>query len=85
MDSGRGTSHQQGYDKAHRGFSRAVLERDPLCVLCGRVSTDADHWPMTKRELRAAGLDENDPARGRGLCKSCHSRETALMMRLGRR
>ncbi|WP_433406947.1 hypothetical protein [Streptomyces sp. CA-146814] len=37
----------------------------------------ADHWPLSKRELVARGLDEHDPRRGRGLCHSCHSSETA--------
>ena len=63
--------------KGHRGFRRRVLARDPLCVLCGAVATDADHYPLSLRELMDAGLNPNDPSRGRGLCKSCHSRETA--------
>jgi 5-methylcytosine-specific restriction enzyme A len=57
-----------------------VLARDPVCVLqlpgCTRVATDADHWPLDRRELIAQGLDHNDPRYGRGLCHSCHSRET---------
>jgi len=55
-----------------------VLDRDPICVLCRlAASTVADHWPTSRRDLEAAGLDPNDPARGRGLCKPCHDRETA--------
>ena len=83
----RGTSTQRGYDHTHRArFRRGVLRRDPLCVCtdqhghgpqCLAPSTVADHWPMDKRELRSRGLDEHDPAYGRGLCKACHDHHTA--------
>ena len=72
--------HRHYNSPGHRRFRRKVLDRDRVCVLCGSVATDADHWPMSLRDLLAAGLDPNDPGRGRGLCRSCHSRET---MRLG--
>jgi len=56
----------------------AVLDRDPICVLCRlAASTVADHYPRSRRELIAAGDDPNDPACGRGLCKRCHDRSTA--------
>jgi 5-methylcytosine-specific restriction protein A len=72
---------QRGYD--HRGhevqFRRAVLARDPVCVICRKASsTDADHHPLTRRELLARGLDPNKASAGRGLCHPCHSRHTAL-------
>lgn len=60
-----------------RRFRQGVLRRDPLCVLCGAVATVADHWPKTRRQLLADGDDPNDPDHGRGLCWSCHSRQTA--------
>ena len=41
-------------------------------------ATVADHWPLTRRELVAAGLDPDHPARGRGLCAPCHAKATAL-------
>ncbi|HEX5994454.1 MAG TPA: hypothetical protein VFY84_04870 [Jiangellales bacterium] len=80
----RGTRQQRGYGQGHdRRFRPAVLRRDPLCVCtdqhgthgpqCLRPSTVADHWPLSKRELRARGMDDNDPANGRGLCGPCHS------------
>ena len=72
--------HRHYNSRGHRRFRRLVLARDPLCVLCGSIATDADHWPMSLRDLLDAGLDPNDPSRGRGLCRSCHSAET---MRLG--
>ena len=75
-DKARGT---RGYQTAgHRRFRRVVLTRDPLCVVCREaVSTVADHWPISRRDLVAQGLDPNDPSRGRGLCHRCHSRATA--------
>lgn len=63
---------------AHRRFRAAVLARDIICQICGiRPSTVADHWPLSRKELEARGLNPNDPARGRGLCKYDHDRETA--------
>lgn len=75
----RPSSTAQGYGTEHRDRFRAgVLERDPICVLCHAApSRHADHWPLSKRELRARGMDEHDPRYGRGLCASCHSSETA--------
>jgi 5-methylcytosine-specific restriction enzyme A len=84
-DRARGTSAERGYNSAGhlRRFRPGVLERDQLCVLCeaeGRpptLATVADHWPLSRRELIAQGLDPDDPERGRGLCAGCHNRETA--------
>lgn len=77
-DARRGTARQRGYDRAHERFRRRVLRRDPRCVLCGEKSTDADHFPTSRRELVARGLNPNDPAYGRGLCHSCHSAQTSV-------
>ena len=78
-DQKRGTAAQRGYTaRAHQAFRHTVLDRDPICVICHLVAaTVADHWPTSKRDLDDAGLNSNDPTRGRGLCASCHSRETA--------
>ena len=69
----------RGYQTpGHRRFRRLVLLRDPLCVVCREaVSTVADHYPTSRRDLVSQGLDPDDPTRGRGLCHPCHSRETA--------
>lgn len=76
-DRDRGTARQRGYTTAgHQRFRRRVLARDRLCVLCGAVATVADHYPKSRRDLIAEGLDPNDPAHGRGLCASCHGKET---------
>lgn len=69
--------------KGHARFRRLVLDRDALCVLgldgCTMIATDADHFPLSLKELLAQGLDPNNPANGRGLCHSCHSKETARL------
>ncbi|MEW2631799.1 holin [Streptomyces sp. NPDC048389] len=75
----RRSAAAQGYGREHeQRFRAGVLERDPVCRVCGQApSTQADHWPLSKRELKARGLDDHDPLRGRGLCAPCHSSETA--------
>lgn len=75
----RGSPTARGYGRHHRRtFREGVLARDPICVLCHRrPATDADHYPRSRRELVAVGLDPNDPQYGRGLCHPCHSSETA--------
>ncbi|GMA26185.1 restriction endonuclease [Luteimicrobium album] len=65
----------------HRRFREAVLARDPICVLCMSArATVADHYPTERRDLVDMGLDPDDPARGRGLCKPCHDKKTARTM-----
>jgi 5-methylcytosine-specific restriction protein A len=84
-DQARGTATSRGYtSKGHtKRFRPGVLSRDPLCVLCmaegrpPRLSTVADHWPLSRRQLLEQGLDPDDPDHGRGLCKPCHDRSTA--------
>lgn len=88
-DRSRGTRQERGYGREHeRRFRNGVLRRDPLCrcdrpgehehgPVCLRPSSRADHWPRDKRELRRLGLDEHDPAFGRGLCETCDSSQTA--------
>ena len=74
----RGTK-DKGYNTAgHKAFRTLVLHRDPICVLCDvAVATDADHYPIDRKQLVLLGMDPNDPENGRGLCHECHSKETA--------
>lgn len=80
------------YGRPHRTlFRKTVLDRDPVCTCtectdhqrgttvgrCVRPSTEADHYPRTRRQLVKAKLDPNDPTYGRGLCKVCHDRHSA--------
>jgi 5-methylcytosine-specific restriction enzyme A len=79
----RGNFRQRGYRRGHDNrFRRGVLERDVNCVLCVKAerwvtATVADHWPLSRRELVARGLDPDDPQHGRGLCDTCHNQQTA--------
>jgi 5-methylcytosine-specific restriction protein A len=75
----RGGARQRGYGKRHEGrFRRGVLDAQPVCVLCRRApATEADHWPKSRQQLEREGLDADDPQFGRGLCKPCHSSQTA--------
>lgn len=78
-DQRRGSPAERGYGPEHRDVFRAgVLERDLMCVLCDlRPSVVADHWPLSRRQLVARGLDPNDPDRGRGLCEPCDRTDKA--------
>jgi len=78
-DKARGSATDRGYtSKGHRSFRNQTLARDPICVLCGLAqSTVADHHPRSRKELQALGMNPNDPSYGRGLCESCHNKETA--------
>lgn len=87
-DARRGTSYQRGYGKQHTDrFRIGVLGKNPHCVCtasycphtkeCGRLSTVADHFPLSRRDLVARGMDPDNPAYGRGLCEPCHDRHTA--------
>ena len=78
-DKARGSSAERGYTgRGHKAFRHAVLDRDPICVLCRAAwATVADHHPLSRKQLVDQDLDPNDPNNGRGLCKPCHDRETA--------
>lgn len=80
-DKRRGTATERGYtSKGHRSFRSQVLDRDPICVACHLAqATVADHYPRGRDELILLGLNPNDPAHGRGLCKPCHDASTAAM------
>ena len=54
---GRGIYSTRG----HRAFRRAVLRRDPLCVLCRTIATAADHHPRTRLELVEQGAKARTP------------------------
>lgn len=88
-DSRRGDAPARGYGPGHyRRFRPQVLRRDLVCRCdlmvcdhggqpCRRRSTVADHWPLSRRELVARGMDPDDPRHGRGLCPRCDKRQTA--------
>ena len=78
-DRARGTAAQRGYTSTgHRQFRAAVLAADPVCVVCRQQpATVADHYPLSRKQLLSHGMNPNDPAHGRGVCKRCHDTETA--------
>jgi 5-methylcytosine-specific restriction protein A len=79
-DRARGNFRQRGYGGPDWERARAVvLARDRTCVLCHTAPANtADHWPLGRDELVARGITDPDaPHRMRGLCRPCHSRETA--------
>lgn len=76
----RGSAAERGYGgRAWRVARRAVLRRDPVCMLCKQApATVADHWPDGRKELLRQGVSDPDAVhRLRGLCRSCHSKSTA--------
>jgi 5-methylcytosine-specific restriction protein A len=87
-DRARGTAAQRGYNSAGH---RSVLTRNPLCTctdqtrtathhhgpVCGTPSSVADHHPRSRKDLIALGLNPNDAAYGRGVCKGCHDHSTS--------
>ena len=81
-DRARGTAAERGYSgRAWTRSRRAVLRRDPVCVVCQqKPSTVADHHPVSRRDLVAQAVTDPDaPHRMRGVCGPCHSTETARL------
>jgi 5-methylcytosine-specific restriction protein A len=79
-DRARGNFTQRGYGgPAWERARGACLQRDPVCVICRAAPANtADHYPEGRDALVARGVPDPDaPHRLRGLCRPCHSRETA--------
>lgn len=53
--------------KTRKAFSKTVLERDPVCMLCNENKSVHAHHVLSKGR---GGSD--DPINGVGLCFSCH-------------
>lgn len=79
-DRARGNFTQRGYGGPAWNRARAAcLRRDPVCVVCHVTPANtADHYPLGRDELLAKGVRNPDALEYlRGLCRSCHSKETA--------
>jgi len=74
----RPSADRRGYDRRWSQIRTAFLVTHPWCVLCKRAATVADHHPVSRRDLVAAGVPDPDaPHWLRPLCASCHNRSTA--------
>jgi hypothetical protein len=73
-------ANERPYDSADWKRRSARFLRGKLCVLCERTglsipATVADHFPLTRKELLALGIETPDDEKHlRPLCASCHSR-----------
>lgn len=89
-NAARGTFRQRGYRSGHNKFRAGVLAKNGgMCACdgctapsnrhvgpCLNRANTADHWPLSRRDLEATGLDPDDPKHGRPLCHPCHSSHT---------
>lgn len=82
-DRFRGSRHERGYDHQWEKVRLIVLREQPICAdpygfhrSCGEVvpSKEVDHIIPIRTDPSLRLVLENL----RGLCKSCHSRRTAL-------
>lgn len=71
----RGAEQGQRYGTDWRRLRARHLEQHPLCATCGAVARYVDH----KQTIRDAPERRLDPSNLESLCRSCHSRKTALM------
>jgi 5-methylcytosine-specific restriction protein A len=61
-----------------RARRASFLAEHQQCVLCGATATVADHWPHSRKQLLASGVEDPDAIEYlRPLCRACHGRETA--------
>jgi 5-methylcytosine-specific restriction protein A len=73
-------ANERPYDSADWKRRSARFLRGKLCALCSRhglsiPATVADHYPLTRKELLAQGIETPDEEKYlRPLCASCHSR-----------
>lgn len=70
-NSERGSANERGYGASWRKKRAWFLLNNPLCVMCGRPSTDVDHI-IPKAQ---GGTDDIENLQA--LCHECHSRKTA--------
>lgn len=60
-------------------FRIDYLSRNPRCVLCDRMATIPDHWPVSRRDLVNRGVRHPDQAfYVRALCTACHNAQTGI-------
>ena len=76
-EHGRGSAASRGYDADWAKIRYAFLLANAWCVDCGERATEADHDPVSRRDLVAVGVPNPDAwERLRPRCKPCHSART---------
>lgn len=72
------SSSDRGYGSLWQRLRKVILNRDPICTVCGREpATEVDHI------LRKAAGGTDDEGNLRGICDRCHTRKTAQDARAG--
>lgn len=78
----RGSASDRGYGARWRAIRERFLAENPWCLDCGRAAEVADHAPISRRELVAAGdPDPDDPSHLEPRCTSCHNSRTGRLRR----
>lgn len=76
----RPSASEQGYGARWRKVRDPFIAANPICVDCGAPSTDADHAPVSRRDLIARGVADPDAWEHlQARCHPCHSRRTVLV------
>lgn len=77
-DAQRPSAADRGYGAKWHANSKAFLAANPNCRDCGRPATQADHAPVSRRQLVAEGIPNPDAwSHLEPRCHACHSRRTA--------
>jgi 5-methylcytosine-specific restriction enzyme A len=77
-DASRPSPAARGYGADWRKRRARFLAAHPACADCGAPATVADHDPVSRRDLVAAGAPDPDADRHlKARCKPCHDRRTA--------
>lgn len=73
----RPNATDRGYDQKWRRNRARFLKANPDCVDCGKPATVADHDPVSRRDLVAAGDPHPDAwPHLKARCDSCHNKRT---------
>jgi 5-methylcytosine-specific restriction protein A len=79
FERNRGSAAARGYGPKWKLIRGSYLKRHSTCVDCGAPATEADHAPVSRRALVAAGVEHPDADEHlQARCRPCHSRRGAL-------
>jgi 5-methylcytosine-specific restriction protein A len=74
VDARRGTPAERGYTREWATQRRLYLMAHPICRSCGAAASEVDHIEPHRGDQRLFW----DSANWQPLCRTCHSRKTAL-------